>query len=209
MEKAGEGVSGHGDRGGEGLGDGVLGLIWSGFLLSGSRYILHFCLRSFFSFALQRVFFVSLGWDFWCLYISVFILRVCPSLLVFLMFTMALRLCTARIGGTRRTSDGAHVLSRYVSAMSMSKKKFTSYILCILRLSFGPKHVLDNCWKIWNNWPSQGLSVRALLSASTCYVQGRGFRRFPKNWYSCWRPCTEKITSDTCDATCPVRGGKR
>lgn len=56
MEKAGEGVSGHGGRGGEGLGDGVLGLIWSGFLLSGSRYILHFCLRSFFSFTLQRVF---------------------------------------------------------------------------------------------------------------------------------------------------------
>lgn len=147
MEKAGEGVSGHGGRGGEGLGDGVLGLIWSGFLLSGSRYILHFCLRSFFFVYIAAGFlYLWGGGDLWCLYISAFILRVFVlHFWFFLCFTMALRLCTARIGGTRRTSDGAHVLSRYVSAMSMSKKKFTSYILCMLRLSFGPKHVLDNC----------------------------------------------------------------
>lgn len=179
-------------------------------MLSGSRYILHFCLRSFFfSFALQRVLYLWGGGFLVFVYFCVYLACVCPSLLVSLMFYYGFKIMYSTDWWDTKTSDGVHVLSRYVSAMSMSKKKFTSYILCILRLSFGPKHVLDNCWKIWSNWPSQGLSVRALLSASTCYVQGRGFRRFPKNWYSCWRPCTEQTTSDTCDATCPVRGGKR
>lgn len=73
------GMEPRGDR----LGDGVLGLIWSGFLRSRSRYILHFCFflsplfflhrsGSCFSVSFGRTFFIFI---FWCLYISAVILH--------------------------------------------------------------------------------------------------------------------------------------
>lgn len=153
MEKAGEGVSGHGGRGGEGLGDGVLGLIWSGFLLSGSRYILYFCLRSFFFVCIAAGFCIFGVGDFWCLYISVFILRVFvlhfrPSFLVSLMFYYGFKIMySTDWWDTKNFGQGSCTITIRFS-YEYEQKKFTSYILCILRLSFGPKHVLDNCWKI-------------------------------------------------------------
>lgn len=72
--------------------------------------------------AVGLVFLYLLGGFFFgvCIFLWLSCMRLSFTSGLFLCFTMALRLCTARVDGARVLRMGFNVLSRYVLAMNMS-----------------------------------------------------------------------------------------
>lgn len=184
MEKAGEGFPGMDtcEGVGQGLGDGVLGLIWSGFLLPDhGTYCISVCVHFSPFFALHCSGFVSFGrggLSGVCIFLCLF----CVVHFWFLLcFTMALRLCIARIGETRKLRTG---FMYYHDTFLAMKGYITSYIPCILRLHSG-RNILTTVGNFGViGLPKGSVFVHCLAPVRAMCKVGPGVQ---KKMCSCWR----------------------